>query len=374
MDLSLLQENLNSALVNVSRFVSSKSQLPILSNILFTTDNGRLKLSATNLEVGINYWLGAKIAKEGTVTVPAKELAEFVSYLPPGKLDISLNENNLLTVTSAKAQSTFTTIPSTDFPQIPSIDPSTAFELDLSLLSQSITQISFAAATDDTRPVLTAVLFHLTPDQLSLVATDGFRLSLKSIKLVNAVNLNPDQPEISFLIPARSLVELTRLAKNAKKIKMGLTTDGHQIVFVLDDLELVSRLIEGDYPNYQRIVPEGYSTKIFVSQQELSQSIKIASVFARESANVVKFNIKKSSIELSANAPQMGQNQANVDARIEGDPLQIAFNYKFVSDFISVCKGEEIVIELNESLTPALFRDQSDPEFSHIIMPVRLQD
>ncbi len=372
MEISLLQENLNIALSHVSRFISAKSQLPILGNILLTTDNGRLKLSATNLEVGINYWLGAKIAKEGSVTVPAKEFAEFVSYLPPGRLDLSLDSNGLLTVSSAKAQSTFTTIPSADYPQIPSFDPSTAFDLDLTLLTQSISQIAFAAAADDTRPVLTAIVFQVSRDNLSLVATDGFRLSLKSVKLVNPINLSSDQ--VSYLIPAKSLVELTRLSKNAKKIKIGLTPDGHQLVFVLDDLELVSRLIEGDYPNYQRIIPDGFSTKVFISQSDLAQSIKIASVFARESANVVKFNVKKSSVELSANAPQMGQNQVSFDARVEGEPLQIAFNYKFVSDFISVCQGEEVVIEFNESLTPAQFRDQSDPGFTHIIMPVRLQD
>ncbi|MFA6250913.1 MAG: DNA polymerase III subunit beta [Candidatus Shapirobacteria bacterium] len=373
MKLSLLQENFNTALASVSRFISAKSQLPILSNILLSTDSGRLKLSATNLELGINYWIGSKITTEGGLTVPAKEITEFVSYLPPGRIDLELDSQNLLHLATSKAQSTFTTIPPSDYPSLPGINPDTAFDLDLSILNQAVAQVTAAAAADDTRPVLTAVLFQLTPNALSLVATDGFRLSQKLIRLVNPVDLHQEQPLV-FLIPSRSLVEVTKLARSSKTVKMGLTPDGHQLVFVLDDLELVSRLIEGDYPNYQRIIPESFATKIFVNKSEFSQSIKIASVFAKESANVVKFNVKPSSVELTANAPQLGQNQASFEARVEGEPLQIAFNYKFVSEFLSVCKGDEIVIELNESLTPGFFHDQSDPEFVHIIMPVRLQD
>jgi DNA polymerase-3 subunit beta len=374
MKLSLLQENLNSALQSVSRFVSLKAQLPILSNILFSTDSGRLKLSATNLELGINYWLGAKITTEGSFTIPAKEITEFVSYLPTGKLDLELNPQSLLEVASAKAQSTFTTIPSTDFPTLPSLDDKTSLEIDLNILSDTISQVAFAAATDDSRPVLTAVLCRFTPDSLSLVATDGFRLSLKEIKLVNQMVLPKGQENITFLIPSRSLLEVAKLAKSTKKLKFGLSSDAHQLIFVLEDLELVSRLIEGDYPDYQRIIPESFATKIHLDKNELSQAVKIASVFARESANVVKLSIKNSSIDVSANATQIGQNKAAIDARVEGEPLEIAFNYKFISDFLTVCKGNEVVIELNEPLTPGLFHDEVDPHFTHIIMPVRIQD
>jgi DNA polymerase-3 subunit beta len=372
MRLSLLQENLNTALSNVSRFVSTKSQLPILNNILLSTDSGRLKLSATNLELSINYWIGAKIEQEGSIALPSKEITEFVSYLPAGKLDLSLNDNNLLTLSSSKSHSNFTTITPTDFPIFPTLDPNNSFDLDLSVLSQAITQIAFAAATDDTRPALTAILCQFTSENLTLVATDGFRLSFKSIKLNNSINLKTDK--LSFLIPAKSLIEVTKLAKNTKTIKMGLTSDGHQVAFVLDDVELVSRLIEGDYPDYQRLIPESYSTKIFINRDEFFQAVKIASVFAKESANVVKMNIKSNQIELTTNAPQVGQNQVSVESKTEGDTLEIAFNYKFLTDFLNICKSQEILIELNEALTPGFFHDQSDPQFTHIIMPVRLQD
>jgi DNA polymerase-3 subunit beta len=373
MKLSLLQENLNLALGNVSRFVSSKSQLPILNNILLSTDQGRLKLSATNLELSINYWIGAKIEEEGSITIPSKEITEFISYLPSGKLDLSLKNNDLLTISSDKTESNFTTIASTDFPEFPTLNPDTAFEIDLNILTQAISQIAFSAALDDTRPILTAILCQFTNNKLTIVATDGFRLSFKEIKLVNSLNLKTDKP-ITFLIPAKSLIEVTKLAKNNKKIKIGLTLDEHQVVFVLDDVELVSRLIEGDYPDYQKIVPDSYNTKVFINRDEFFQSVKIASVFAKESANVIRINIKQNNLELSANAPQIGQNKANVDARVEGENIDIAFNYKFLIDFLNVCKSPEIIIELNENLTPGFFHDQSDPSFTHIIMPVRLQD
>ena len=371
MKISLLQENFNLALTNVSRFVSSKNQLPILNNILLSTDQGRLKLSATNLELSINYWIGAKIDQEGSITIPSKEITEFVSYLPSGKINLDLKDN-LLELSSEKTQSSFTTTPSIDFPEFPKINPDTLFEIDLDLFVQSINQISFSAAVDDTRPVLTGILCLFENNSLKLVATDGFRLSFKEIKLENSLNLKKDS--LRFLIPAKSLIEVTKLAKNNKKIKIGLSTDEHQVIFVLDDIELVSRLIEGDFPDYQKLIPENYSTKVFVNKDELFQSVKLASVFARESANIVKLNIKNNNIELTANAPQVGQNLIKLESKTEGDNLEVAFNYKFLIDLLGVYKSNEILIELNENLSPVFFHDQSDPSFTHIIMPVRLQD
>lgn len=370
MKFSLLQENLNSALQHLSRFTASKAQLPILANILFTTDSGRLKLSATNLDLGINYWLGAKIDAEGTFTLPARDLTEYVSYLPLGRLDFNLDDKSLLHLTSAKTQSSFTTTPPADFPTIPSLNPKTAFDIDLSLISQAIEQVVFAAATDDSRPVLTAVLCRFSANSLSLVATDGFRLSLKEIKPKLPLKIK----DLTYLIPARTLSEVVKLSRNLKIITLGPTSDDHQIVFVLDDIELVSRLLEGDFPDYQRIIPEGHATRLTLDREEFAQSIKIASVFAKESANVVRFKIKKGSLELSANAPQIGQNQVTLESKLEGEPLEIAFNYKFVTDFLNIVQGKEITLKLNEPLTPGLFSDSSDPSFTHIIMPVRLQD
>ena len=375
MKLSLLQENLNLALTHLSRFISTKNQLPILSNILFQTDDGRLKLSATNLELALNYWIGAKIETEGSITVPSKEIVEFVSYLPTGKIDLSLSKNNLLELSSPKVQSTFATSPTDDFPDTSSKNKKYTFTLDSDLLLKTIDQISYAAATDDSRPVLTATLWQIKPDSYSCVTTDGFRLSLKQNKLVNPVNID-GQDSVTFLIPTRGLIELSRLAKNSKTIEVGLTNDERQLVFVLDDLDILCRLIEGDYPDYNKIIPQGHKIRLSADKIEFAQALRIASVFARQSANVVKFSISKNKLELTANAPQIGQNKTFLDVNTDGDELnlQIAFNYKFVSDFVNASQGDNIVIELNDPLSPASFLDESDPNFTHIIMPVRLQD
>ena len=373
MHFTLLQENLAPALSHVSRFVAAKAQLPILSNILITTESGRIKLSATNLELGVNYWLGAKIEEEGSLTVPAHEITEFISYLPAGKLDININENGLLHVKALKAESTFAAAPSTDFPELPPLSNDNALEFDATELIAAINQVSFAAAADDTRPVLTAILWQLTSTECTMIATDGFRLSIKKSHLKTPLKLTSDQT-LTYLVPARSLIEVTKLAKSAKTIRAGATSDDHQFLFVLDDVELVSRLLEGDFPPYQRIIPEGCNTKVIIDKDELAEAVKMSSVFARESANVVKWKISEGQVELSANAPQVGQNSAQVEAKVEGAPLEIAFNYKFLADFLNIVKGKQITIELNQPLTPGLFRDSADPDFTHIIMPVRIQD
>ena len=169
-------------------------------------------------------------------------------------------------------------------------------------------------------------------------------------------------------------MEVVKLSKGSTKIKLGTSSDANQLVFVLEDLEIISRLIDGEFPDYQRIMPPAFATKITLDKEEFAQAIKIASVFAKESANVIRLSLQKSSLDISASTPQVGQNKATVEAKIEGPTLEIAFNYKFVSDFLNICQGNEVVIELNDNLTPASFHDQSDPAFTHIIMPVRIQD
>ena len=206
-----------------------------------------------------------------------------------------------------------------------------------------------------------------------MIATDGFRLSVKKNTFAKPLNLSTDDT-LTYLVPARSLVEVTKLAKSAKTIRAGATSDGHQFLFVLDDVELVSRLIEGDFPDYKRIIPESGNTIITLDKDEFAQAVKMSSVFARESANVVKWKIGTNQIELSATTPQVGQNRVEVEAKVEGPVLEIAFNYKFLTDFLAIVKGKQITIELNQPLTPGLFRDSAAPDLFHIIMPVRIQD
>ena len=371
MKLSVLQENLATALTHVSRFVTTKAQLPILGHVLLSTDSGRLKLSATNLEMGINYTIGAKIDTEGSLTLPAKDITEFVSYLSPGKIDLSLDDKRLLSVVSPRAKTLFATQPASDFPAI-STPAEHQFEIDSDIFVNSLSEVIPAAATDDSRPLLTAVLCRFSSDEIELVATDGFRLSQKTIKLVNPISLPADFPVV--YLPSKTLLEVTRLVKSNSKLTIGLSTNQNQVSFIFDQVELTTRILEGLYPDYKKIIPTEFATKITLSRDDLLQAIKVSSVFARQSANVVRFSLQKDHLTLSANAPQVGQNQVDVDCRLDGEPLDIAFNYKFVSDFLSFCHGSEIVIHLNQPLSPTLFSDSSDPHLVHIIMPVRLQD
>lgn len=373
MNLSILQENLNQALSTVSRFVSPKTQLPVLANILFSTEKGRLNLSATNLEVGISLSVGAKIEKEGSITLPAKELTEYVSYLSPGKIDISLDKKQKVKIISPQTETIFAGLDAKDFPQIPQMDKKKSFSLPTELLSTTVPQIAYAAATDDTRPVLTGIFWHFFDTKLRMVATDGYRLSLKDLTLKTPISLGKKN-QLTFLIPGKTLQEITKLVGSEKEIKIGLTKDENQVIFQLPDVVLASRLIDGNFPDYERILPTDHKTSILIDKEELIQNLRLTSVFARESANVVKIKIQKDSLELTANSPQVGQNITRVSAKVEGPSLDIAFNYRFLLDFLNVCRSDVLEIKLTDSLAPGVFADPKDPSFVHIIMPVRLQD
>jgi len=370
MKLTVLQEDLHRALSLASRFTTSRAQLPVLANVLLSTEDHRLRLSATNLEMSVSLWLGTKTEKEGATTLPAKEIAEFISYLSPGKITLESQGESGLKVISPQSSSTFSTISAADFPQIPVPDPSKTFTLDLDTFAKDVEQVALSAATDDTRPVLTAVLWEFSSDSYQMVAADGYRLSLKKSALKNPA-LAPKQ---SFLVPVRILQELVRSLKGSEKLQIGLTKDAHQVVFALPDLHFVSRLIEGDFPDYQRILPADYKVKLVLDKEELLQAVRLASVFARESANVVRFSVAVDSLTLSANSPSVGENQVKVPAKVDGETMEIAFNYKFVLDYLSICEADTVEIRFTESLSPGLFLDAKDPAFTHLIMPVRLPE
>lgn len=370
MELQVDQVQFSHSLQNVSRFVAGKSQLPILNNILFEATKSQLKLTATNLELTIQETIPAKVDKPGKLTVPASELTEFVSYLSPDKVFLSLTETGLLQLTSGKQSATFTTQPPEDFPPLPTFDESKTIDLPYTKLSSSLEQVLFAAAADDTRPVLMAILTTLDQEELCLVATDGFRLSRVTTTTDKAIS----KDQQTLLVPARAYSEVLKLSKGDTVVKMSLDLVTSQICFYLKNCILVSRLLQGDYPDYNRILPKNISTTVTLDRADFTQAIKSASVFARSSANVVRFKIGTGSILLESNAPQLGKNQAEVEAKIVGKPLEIAFNFRFLLDFLSVCKSPTIEIGLNEPLTPALFKDSSLSDLTHVIMPVRLQD
>ncbi len=372
MKIQIFQENLNRGLTIASRTISTKAQLPILGNVLLKTDKNRLLISATNLETGVSLWLGAKVENEGEITIPAKIFAEIIASLPAGKIDLEIKDNSM-ELSADGYSASLNGIAASEFPKLPTYAAGSLLSFPTEKLLEAINQVAYAAATDDGRPVLTGVLFKLEGKSLSLVATDGYRLSLKTIELEEPVKEN-----LSLLLPAKTLLEVSRLiteekGESLKMVQMGFTKEQNQVVFVFPDLELYSRVIEGEFPDYQKIIPQNLNTKVLLDKESFNRAVKVVSIFARDSANIIKFKIGKDSLEMNANSPQVGENKNSLEAKVTGEPGEIAFNFSFLQGFLGAVSAPEVSLETSGSLNPGVFKIVGDDSFLHIIMPVRLQ-
>lgn len=368
MRVSVLQENLAKGLSIVSRSATTRAQLPILSNILLATEKERLKLSATDLETGINFYLGAKIEEKGAITIPAKVLFEFVSSLPAGKVSLE-TKGDSLKLSSGNFKAEINGIGAAEFPPIPSFSGKPTLTFEMKTFKEIIDQVAFAAAIDEGRPVLTGVRLTIKNDKLVLAATDGYRLSVKKLKnLLKTKGLKK-----TLIIPARTLQEVVRI-KEEGKVKILLMEKGNQVIFGLEDTEVVTRLIEGEFPPFEKIIPREKKTSLVVDREEMMKAVKIAAIFARETANIVKFKISNDKLQISANAPQVGRNESLVEAKIEGGENKIAFNFRYLLDFLNAVAVEEIVLEMTGPLNPGVFKPKGDSSYLHIIMPVRVQE
>jgi len=384
MKVSILQENLNKGLSIVSRIINSKVTLPILGNILLTAEEGKLKLTATNLEVSINLWLPAKKEKEGKFTIPAKDLTEFVNALPADKVLLEEKQEKLQVV-SGNYKAVFNGTSAAEFPHVPSLkDKKTSsnvgrkFELEVEEFVKAVNLVCFAAAQDETRPVLTGVRLSCLNNELQLVATDGYRLSLKRINLKEKLDIP------TLIIPARALIEVIKAIEQReksacadregeKKLQVAVTKQKNQVIFSYGNLEVIARLIEGEFPDFQKIIPEKGESKAVIDTEELIRAVRTASIFARKSANIVRLNFDKKMLTIQANAPEIGENEIKIPVEFEGEKTEIAFNFRFLQDFLSYLDKETLSVALSGALKPGLFRGIKDNSFLHIIMPVRLQ-
>lgn len=375
MRLTTLQENLAKGLSVVSRSVSTRAQLPILGNILLTTDKGRLKLSATNLETGINYWIGAKIEKEGTISIPAKVFLEFVSSLPAQKVELEVKENSL-EVVCGSCQASFVGMPAAEFPPVPTLKAKEKYTFSSAEFCQSISQVAFSAATDEGRPVLTGVLLKIEDKDLLMVATDGYRLSLKRISGMKGL-AEMEEFKKGLIIPSRTLTEVAKVAHSEEEGKtIGLSIDGEskQIIFSTPEAEIVSRLIEGEFPEFDKVIPDEEETTITLEKEDFIRSVRVAAIFARESANIVRLEIGQETLKVSANTAQVGSNVSEVEVKTKGKENQIAFNSRYLMEFLGSLGGERIVFKMTSALNPGLFALEGDKSFLHVIMPVRVQE
>ncbi|HLE53473.1 MAG TPA: DNA polymerase III subunit beta [Anaerolineales bacterium] len=375
MKISVLQENLAHGLNIVSRAVSPRSTLPVLANVLVATDEGRLRLSATNLELGITCWIGAKIQEEGSTTVPARTFTELVSTLADKQVDMSLTvRTQTLNMRCGSSNTDLKCIDSQEFPPMPVPDLADGIQINVADFKEMIQQVAFAASTDEARPVLTGVLVTVNGEKITLAAADGFRLSVRKAALSSGV-----ARPVSSTIPARALTELARIAGDGDQaITMVLPPGRGQVIFHMKDVELVSQLIEGSFPDYEQIIPRGYQTRSVLSTSAFLKACKQAEIFAREGSHIARINItpggdlKPGTIMISGQSEETGFNQTEIDASIEGPPLLIAFNVRFLREVLDVIKTPNVALETTLDTAPGVIRPVGEDSFLHVIMPMHL--
>ena len=377
MKITCKQQDLSRGLSAVSHAVSNRSTLPILSNILLATDQGRLKLSATNLEIGINCWVDAQISEEGSTTVPAKLLTDLVTRLPQAPVDLTVSDGtNTLNVKGQGSNANIKGMDASEFPLIPSAEGGEPpVMLDAVLLKEMIAEVAFAAADDDTRPVLTGVLVQVSDEKITFAAADAFRLAVRVAPLPG-----DDHPRGDILIPARTLTELARILPAEGPVEMIGTPNRSQVLFHTPQLDLVSRLIEGTFPNFRQIIPKEHSTRAVVETKLFAEAAKRAELFARDSSNItrVKINpggndgLEPGAVTVEATAEDLGDNTSVLSAAVDGPEMQIIFNVKYLSDVLAVVGSSEVALEANAPTKPGVIRPVGEHDYTYVIMPMHI--
>jgi DNA polymerase-3 subunit beta len=376
MQVTVLQENLNKGLAMVGRAVATRPTLPITSHVLLKSDQGRLKLLATNLEIALTSWVGAKIDKEGSIAVPARILTEFIASLPNDRVELNVAEGSRqLEIRCARFQARITGQGEDEFPPIPAATDGAAAQIDADALRRAIRQVEFAAASDDTRPVLTGVNARFDGSDLTLAAADGFRLSVRAVPLTTPI----DEP-MTLTIPATALRELSRLLVDQEE-PVGLTANATrgEICVRLKSAEMVSKLLQGTYPNYANLIPKTSTSKVTMNVADFLRAIRSAAVFARDGSGIVRLEVEPGAeltpgrLTVSARAEEVGENTTELDVLVEGEGAKIAFNSKYLSDVLSVLDTEQLSLETASPSSPGLLRPAGQGEYTHVIMPMFVQ-
>ena len=376
MNVSVMQENLARGLQTVSRAVSSRATLPVLANVLLKTESSGLKLTATNLEIGINCWVPGKVAEEGEITVPAKLLTDLVSSFPNQRVDLVLSpKDRTLKVTCAGSKSSIKGIEADEFPVVAAIGDAPATSVDARALREALGEVVFAAATDESRPILTGVLTKLAGSRMTLAAADNYRIAVRHLELASPVNA-----EMVIVVPGRSYGELMRILPDGEaSVEITVTPNKSQVLFHTEGIDLVSRLIEGQFPNYEPVIPSSHTSRAVVDREAFLSSARRASIFARDSANIVKIALggegvdgeEPSAVSITAHAADIGDAADALEANLEGTPTTIAFNARYLIDVLSNLGADEAALELSGPLAPGVIRGVGKDDYVHVIMPVR---
>ncbi len=367
MKVILIKDKLIKAINTVIKMVSNQVTLPILSNILLTTENGRLKISATDLEIGIETWIGAQIVEEGTVTIPAKLFFEYISSISEEKITIE-EDNNKINITGTSIKSVIRGLPANDFPLIPKIKkPLAEINIDAKDIKNNLSKCLFACATDETRPVLTGMLLKITKESYIFAATDSYRLNEIVIKHAEK-NINP----MDVIIPKRTLVELMRIIADSEE-KIKIIIGENQIVFEFNDTYFISRLVEGTFPEYGQIIPKKFNLTMEMVKSELVKQLRTASLFSRDNANNIKLSCSKDKkIIIQSTSQQLGNNRSELNLKsFDGKEIDFSVNALYLLDVLGAIKDENIIIKLVDAQSPILIQSSNDLNYTAIIMPLR---
>jgi DNA polymerase III subunit beta len=363
-----MQDNLARGLSVVSRAVSARGTLPVLSNVLLRTEDAGLRLTATNLEIAMSYWVPGKIDDDGALTVPARLMADVVSSLPASeRVDIESEGATTLRLRCGRHQAHLRGIDAEEFPVIPVAGERPTTRIGQRALRAALGQVVFAAASDEARPILTGVLTRFEGDRLTLAAADNYRIAVKSMATLDPVE------ETSVVVPARSYQELARvLGDTDDSVDLILTPTKNQILFHLEGVDLVSRLIDGQFPNYQQVLPGSHTTRATVDRQELLNAVRLSALIASSSANVVKLRLAPDDSTLTvAAAADIGDTEAQVEAAVEGEDVTVAFNARYLQDALANLGSDQLALEFSGALSPGVIRPIGDDDYVHVIMPVR---
>ena len=362
MKLQVTQENLAKGLNTVTRVANSRSTLPILSNVMLKTIDNRLSISATNLDIAITHYIGSKIDKGGAITVPARLMQDFVSSLPDSILKLDLSDHKLSIVTD-KYQSSINGIPADDFPVMPAISGGSKWKLPASDFKKALSQVVIAASSDDTRPVLTGVYFHSRAGEAVAAATDSYRLAEKK--------LGRHKQPVNFLVPATAISDVLRIIGDNDK-EVIVAHDDQQVSFEVGDVTLVARLIEGNYPDYRKLIPTKFATTAKMKRSDFTNIAKVSSLFARESAGSITIKVDKDEKQVSINAiaSQLGENTANANAEITGGG-EVTLNSRYLIEALNGFSGSDVEFCFNGKLEPCILRSSGDSGYLHLIMPLR---
>ncbi len=377
MRLTCLQENLIRGLNVVGRAVATRTTLPITNNVLLATDQSRLKLAATNLEMATCCWVGAKVEEEGAITVPARLLTEFINSLPNDKVEVSLSPRaKTLELKCARFEARISGVDAQDFPPIPKVAAGITTKVEVEALKKGITQVVFAAATEESRPVLTGINAEFEGDLLTLAAADGFRLAVHKLPIAAKVS-----QQTTVIIPARTLAELNRLLADQEEA-VALTVDPNksQALFRLKNIELVSQLVQGTFPNYAQLIPQSYGTRAVVDVAAFLRATKTAAIFARDGSGIVRLVMAPGSgklapgkVTVSARSEEVGDDVGEIDAVIEGDEAKIAFNGKYLAEVLGVLSEEQVALEITTPSSPGVIRPVGVNNYVHVVMPMFVQ-